>query len=103
VDDLTTEDATLELNFDLRRGNTCGQKHELHTNIGSDGTMAAWTEDPCGSLDPFPLPGVLVSWGSVLEVQIPRASLGEYDYARPVFLNLWTTVEAKWDSADTME
>ena len=102
VDSLTGDPATVELNLDLRSGNTCGHKHELHTNIGSDNSLSAWKEDPCGSLDPFPLIGALVSWESVLEVQIPRASLGEHSYVRPVFVNLWTTMNGEWKGVDSI-
>jgi len=103
VDSLTGDPATVELNLDLRSGNTCGHKYELHTNIGSDNSLSAWKEDPCGSLDPFPLIGALVSWESVLEVQIPRASLGEHSYVRPVFVNLWTTVDGEWKGVDSID
>jgi hypothetical protein len=93
----------VELNLDLQSGDTCGHDHELHTNIGSDNSLSAWKEAPCGFLDPFPLIGALVSWGSVLEVQIPRASLGEHAYVRPVFVNLWTTVNGEWKDVDSID
>lgn len=102
ADGLTKEQATLELNLDLKSGNTCNHNHELHTNINSDNTLYAWTENPCGRLETFPLCGVRVSWGEVLEVQIPKTSLGEYEFVVPVFANLWTTLNEEWQVVDQM-
>lgn len=103
VDSLTKEQSTVELDLDLRPGNTCGHNHELHTNIRSNNTLSAWEDNPCGKLDPFPVIGVIVSWGSVLEVQIPQVSLGEHAYVRPVFVNLWTTVNGAWQGVDLIQ
>ena len=99
-DNLMRGQATVELNLDLRPGNVCGHRHELHTNIGSEDTLSVWEDNPCGTLDPYPIHGATVSWWDVLEVKIPRAELGEHTFLRPVFVCFWTWFEGEWSHVD---
>jgi len=98
-----TGNATIELNLDLRPGNSvCYRQDELHLNINYPDTLYAWTRDTCDSIKPFPIDpsAVSMAWGSVLEVRILRSALGPMNYFRPIFTAFWTDVSGAWTNVD---
>ena len=73
----------LELMLDLRPGEVCGHRWELRTEVHADNTFSASVEDLCGTWNPVTVSGYTVSWRDVLEIRIPRSSLGANEFVRP--------------------
>lgn len=92
-----SKEALMDLDLDLRPYNPCGHNFELSLNIfPTSNRLRAYEENPCKKMFPFPMIGDVVSWGDVLEVRIPRSSLGEHTYVR---IN-YVTLHAKLNSSD---
>ncbi|MBC8493063.1 MAG: hypothetical protein H8D43_04685 [Chloroflexi bacterium] len=102
---LKKEQALVELSLDLRSHNPCGHNSELYTNIHPNNILMAWEENPCGTKYPFPVPGAVVSWGDVLEIQIPQSSLGEHTYVRPRYVGIHAPLngDMSWAVVDDMK
>jgi len=94
--------ATIELNFDLNSSLNCGHEYDIHTNINSNNRLYAWFS--CnGKLEKLYLPGVVVTWGDVIEVSIPKSSLEKYEtisYAKPIYAGFWTNHNGRWQTVD---
>jgi hypothetical protein len=102
-----SKEALVELDLDLRPHNPCGSNSELSLNVFPVNRLNAYEERPCKTMSPIPLIGVVVSWGNVLEVRIPRASLGEHAYVRINHVCLWAKLNSdddqSWAVVDEME
>jgi hypothetical protein len=96
--------ATIELNLDLRPGNSvCWHQDELHLNINyPDTTFYAWTRPSCDTITQFPIDpaNVSIAWGSVLEVRILKSALGSINFFRPIFTAFWTNLDSTWTNVD---
>jgi len=92
----------LEFNLDLRKEKSCGHSYDLHTNISSGNSISAWLDKPCGELETYGLYGYKVAWDEVLEFRILKSDLGEIEFIKPTFLNIWTDVNGEWESVDMM-
>jgi hypothetical protein len=94
--------ATIELNFDLNSSLNCGHKYDIHANIHSNNRFNAFfscNED----LEELYLPGVVITWGDVIEVSIPKSSLEKYEtisYAEPIYAGFWTYHNGRWQTVD---
>jgi len=96
--------ATIELNFDLNSSLNCGHEYDIHTNINSNNRLYAFfscNED----LEELYLPGVVITWGDVIEVSIPKSSLEKYEtisYAKPIYAGFWTNHNGRWQTVDSV-
>ena len=102
----TENNVTVELNLDLRPGNSvCWRQDELHLNISPPSKFYAWTRDTCTTITPYQVPAdsVTMAWDSVLEVRILRSALGTINFFRPIFTAIWTNLNAEWTNVDLVQ
>jgi hypothetical protein len=81
---------TLEVNVNYQPGQEweAGRYDDLTLNI-SGSSLGAWTGS-FTNLMPFDVTGSDVKWGSVLEISIPLAKLGNPSYFSVTFASVWT-------------
>ena len=82
----------MEVNVNYKPGQqwSHGDFDDLHLNI-SGSQVQAWTNN----FVVYPLIKPSVAWGSVLEVSIPLAALGNPSYFAATFVNIWTNGAVK--------
>ena len=94
-------EATIELNMDLVDNG--GGTRELHTNIRSDGSFYAWTDDDGdGNWERYPISAALTAWANVMELRLPLRQLGSPSLVRPTFATFWCDVDGQWTWVDRM-
>jgi hypothetical protein len=98
----TSEGSFMVLGLNIYSQHTCGET-DIDTNISPNGTLYAWAQEPCGSWSKqISLPGVIVNWGKVLEIQIPKASFINLEHLYPTHLFFFSNVNGSPIQVDTI-
>ncbi len=88
---INSTNTSVKVDFDFKPGQqlSWGFRGDIHISISSTG-LSAWIDtNQDGTLEEFPIPGAVMSWGEVLEGSIPLSQLGNPAYFEPTFANTW--------------